>query len=119
MCYVVSAISEQLSRISIPQVVLSVVAFGDIYSDLRPSPRREEGSKQAWQTRAVKAILTRRPCEQYGEEVDADSDGIEKWKSSEAIGDGVHLWKPASDTMFGSAGAATLHSESAIRNDPS
>lgn len=44
---------------------------------------------------SVKGILTRCPCEQDREQVDADSDGIEKWKSSEAIGDGVHLWKSA------------------------
>lgn len=60
----------------------------------------EGGSKQTWLTHAVKVILTRCPCKQYREQVDAYSDGIEKWKSSEAIGDGVHLWKSVSGTCF-------------------
>lgn len=58
------------------------------------------GSKQAWLTHAVKVTLTWRPCKQYREEVDAYSDGIEKRKSSEAIGDGVHLWKSVSETRL-------------------
>lgn len=49
---------------------------------------------------SVKGILTRCPCKQDREQVDADSDGIEKWKNSEAIGDGVHLWKSAGQTCL-------------------
>lgn len=48
----------------------------------------------------VKGILTWCPCKQDGEQVDADRDGIEKWKSSEAIGDGVRLWKSVGQTRL-------------------
>lgn len=60
----------------------------------------EEGSKQAWLMWAVKVILTWCPCKQYREQVDAYSDGIESWKSSETIGDGVRLWRSVSETCL-------------------
>lgn len=50
-------------------------------------------SKQAWFTCAAEVIRTWGACKQYREEVDAYSDGIEKRKGSEAVGDRVHLWR--------------------------
>lgn len=57
-------------------------------------------SKQAWLTCAVEVIRTWGACKQYREEVDAYSDGIEKRKGSEAVGDGVHLWRSVSETRL-------------------
>lgn len=50
--------------------------------------------------RAVAAIRTWCACKQYREQVDAYSDGIEQRKSSEAVGDGVHLWRSLSQTCL-------------------
>lgn len=57
-----------------------------------------QGSKQARLGPAVAAIRTWCACKQYREQVDAYSDGVEQGKSSEAVGDGVHLWRSLSET---------------------
>lgn len=59
-----------------------------------------EVQKQAGLLQAEEVLLTWGACKQYGEQVDAYSDGIEDWQSTEAIGDRVHLWRSAGETCL-------------------
>lgn len=66
-----------------------------ICSELHPLQQQQHQNK-----RGSRVIRTWGACKQYREEVDADSDGIEKRKGSEAVGDGVHLRRSVSETVL-------------------